>query len=76
MHDNCASMGSQVFSDQPLGWRMTTRPSASLAVHGEVKRGYINAAPKALLHGGGEARVSRPEFFTNVPEAAGGIHHV
>ena|GEM_PF-4253558 len=28
---------------------MTTRQSASLAVHGEVKRGHINAAPKAPL---------------------------
>ena len=43
---------------------MTTRRSASLAVHGEVKPGHINAAPKAPLHCGGEAPAPGPELFT------------
>jgi len=50
---------------RPLSdYYLTTRQSASLAVHGEVKRGPINAAPKAPLHCGGEAPATRPEFFT------------
>jgi len=44
---------------------MTKRQSASLADHGEVKRGYVNAAPKAPLYCGGEAPAPRPEFFTS-----------
>jgi len=43
---------------------LTTRQSASLAVHGEVKRGHINAAPRAPLYCRGEAPASGPEFFT------------
>jgi len=37
----------------------TTRQSASLVVHDEVKRGNTNAAPKEPLHGGGEAPALR-----------------
>ena len=44
---------------------MTTCQSASLAVHGEVKRGEINVAPQAPLHCGGEAPADRSEFFTS-----------
>jgi hypothetical protein len=33
MHDNCASMGSQAFSDQPLGWFMTDAPEAAGGIH-------------------------------------------
>ena len=43
---------------------VTTRPSAGLAVRGEVKRGPIHAAPKAPVHGGGEAPAPGSEFFT------------
>ena len=43
---------------------LTTRRSASLAAHGEVKRGHINAALKVRLHCGGEAPAPGPEFFT------------
>jgi len=43
---------------------MITRRSASLAVHGELKRGHINAALKTPLHCGGEAPAPGPEFFT------------
>jgi len=45
---------------------VTTRQSASLAVHGQVKRGPINAAPKAPLLCGREAPAPRPEFFTDI----------
>jgi|GEM_PF-3207717 len=47
------------------GASVTTGQSASLAVHGEVKRGHINAAPKAPPHRGGEAPAPRPELFTS-----------
>jgi len=43
---------------------LTTRRSASLAVHGELKPGHINAAPKAPRHCGGEAPAPGPESFT------------
>src|SRR5690554_772564 len=41
---------------------MTTRRSASLAVHDEAKRGKIDAVPRAPLHRGGEVPADRPEF--------------
>jgi len=44
--------------------RLTTRRSASLAVHGELKPGPIHVAPKAPLQGGGEASAPGPECFT------------
>jgi len=43
--------------------RLTTSQSASLAVHGEVKRGSYFMEPKAPLTGGGEAPDARPGFF-------------
>jgi len=53
-----------VFHKRATRKHLTTRQSASLAVQGEVKRGHINAAPKAPLHCGGEALATKPEFFT------------
>jgi len=43
---------------------MTTNQSASLAVHGEVKRGHRHMEPKAPLTGGEEAPTARSKFFT------------
>ncbi|MFC3337934.1 hypothetical protein ACFOEY_05375 [Paracandidimonas soli] len=37
---------------------MTTRPSAGLVVHDEVKRGSVHMAPQAPLYSGEEA----PDF--------------
>jgi len=44
---------------------LTTNQSASLAVHGEVKRGHRYMEPKAPLTGGEETPTARSEFFTD-----------
>jgi len=46
---------------------LTTNPSASLAVDGEVKRGHRSMEPKAHQTCGGEAPTARSEFFTASP---------
>lgn len=43
---------------------MTTDQSASLAVHGEAKRGNTYSGPKAPSDGGGDTPAIRPAFFT------------
>jgi len=51
---------------------LTTSQSASLAVHGELKRGSCYMEPKAPLTGGGEAPDASPGFFTRRIVVAGG----
>jgi len=60
-----AGMATVIWLVPPETAAMTTGLSASLAVHGEVKRGSCYVEPKAPLTGGGEAPAERSEFFTS-----------
>jgi len=49
---------------------LTTSQRASLAIHGEVKRGKRHLEPKAPLTGGADAPDARPGFFTSLRHRA------